>query len=105
MEKTRLLKFLPRTKKEECQIDDHSDPLFRFRGVVLNLTKSALDCLNRISQREKQKDSPSPTLVEDYFLLHHYLNFIERLCREKKDSSSSALTEEYLLLHESMHFE
>jgi hypothetical protein len=83
----------------------HLDPLDRFRGVVLNLTESALDCLNRISQREMQKDSPSPTLVEEYFLLHHYLDFIERLCRGKKDSSSQTLLEEYLLLHESMHFE
>ncbi len=105
MEETRLLKLLPRAKKEESQVDGHLDPLVRFKGVVLNLTESASDCLNRISQREMQKDSPSPTLMEDYFLLHHYLDFIERLCRGKKDSSSSALTEEYLLLHESMHFE
>jgi len=83
MEETRLSKLLPRTKKEECQINDHSDPLLRFRGVVLNLTKSALDCLNRISQREMQKESPSPTLMEDYFLLHHYLDFIKRLCQGK----------------------
>jgi hypothetical protein len=105
MEQTRLLKLLPRTEKEEGQVGDHLDPLVRFRGVVSNLTKSALDCLNRISQREMQKNFPSPTLMEDYFLLHHYLDFIERLCRDRKDSSSSALTEEYLFLHESMHFE
>ncbi len=105
MEETRLLKLLPRAENEEGQVGDQLDPLVRFRGVVSNLTKSALDCLNRISQREMQKSSPSPTLMEDYFLLHHYLDFIERLCRNWKDSSSSALTEEYLLLHESMHFE
>jgi hypothetical protein len=105
MEETRLLKLLPRTEKEEGNAGDDLDPLVRFRGVVSNLTKSALDCLNRISQQEMQKDSPSPTLMEDYFLLHHYLDFIERLCRSKEDSSSSALAEEYLLLHESMHFE
>jgi hypothetical protein len=74
MEETRLLKLLPRTEKEEGQAGDHPDPLARFRGAVSNLTKSALDCLNRISQREMQKDSPSPTLMEDYFLLHHYLD-------------------------------
>ncbi len=105
MEETRLLRLLPSTRKEESQVDDHLDPLVRFKGVILNLTAGASDCLNRISQREIQRDSPSPTLMEDYFLLHHYLDFIERLCRDKKDSSSSALTEEYLLLHESMHFE
>jgi hypothetical protein len=105
MEETRFLKLVPPAKKEESKVDDHSDPLFRFKGVVLNLTESALDCLNRISQQEMQKNSPSPNLMEEYFLLHHYLNFIGRLCRNKKDSSSSTLTEEYLLLYESMHFE
>jgi hypothetical protein len=105
MEEPRLLKLLPRAKEEGSQVDIHLDPLVRFRGVVLNLTEGALETLTRISQREMQKDSPSPSLMEDYFLLHHYLAFIERLCRDKKDSSSSALTEEYLLLHESMHFE
>jgi hypothetical protein len=105
MEETRFLKLLPPAKKEESHGDEHSDPLIRFKGVVLNLTQSALDCLNRVSQREMQKDSPSPSLMEEYSLLHHYLDFIERLCQSKKDSSSEILTEEYLILHESMHFE
>jgi hypothetical protein len=51
------------------------------REVALNLTEGALGCLNRISQGETQKESPSPTLMEDYFLLHHYLDFIKRLCQ------------------------
>jgi hypothetical protein len=104
-EKTRSLKVVPPSKKEVEQVSPNLDPLDRFKGMVLNLTESAYDCLNRISQREMQKDSPSPTLMEEYFLLHHYLDFIERLCRDKKDSSSQTLLEEYLLLHESMHFE
>jgi hypothetical protein len=99
------LKVVPPFKKEADQIDLHLDPLDRFKGTVLNLAGSALDCLNRISQQEMQKDSPSATLMEEYFLLHHYLDFIGRLCRNKKDSSSQTLSEEYLLLHESMHFE
>ena len=78
MEETRLLKLLPRANKEEGQIDDHSDPVVRFRRVVSNVTKSALDCLNRISQREMQKESPSPTLMEDYFLLHQFQNNFRR---------------------------
>jgi hypothetical protein len=104
-EKTRFLKVVPPSQKEVDEVGPHLDPLDRFKGMVLNLTESASDRLNRISQREMQKDSPSPTLVEEYFLLHHYLDFIERLCRGKKDSSSQTLLEEYLLLHESMHFE
>lgn len=104
-QKIPFLKAVPPSKKEVDQVDLHLDPIDRFKGTVLNLAGSALDCLNRISQQEMQKDSPSPTLMEEYFLLHHYLDFIDRLCREKKDSSSQNLSEEYLLLHESMHFE
>ncbi len=104
-EKNRFLKVVSPPKKEVYQESPHLDPLDRLKGTVLNLTKSASECLNRISQREMQKDSPSPTLMEEYFLLHHYLDFIKRLCQGKKDSSLPTPTEEYLLLHESMHFE
>jgi hypothetical protein len=81
MKEPHFLKLIPPAKKQESQIDDHLDPLVRLKGVVLNLTESASDCLNRISQRETQKESPSPALMEDYFLLHHYLDFIKRLCQ------------------------
>jgi hypothetical protein len=103
--KSRFLKVIPPSKKEVAPVGLHLDPLDRLKGTVLNLTESALSCLNRISQQEMEKDSPSSTLMEEYFLLHHYLDFIERLCRAKKDTSSESLMEEYLLLHESMHFE
>jgi hypothetical protein len=104
-EKSRFLKIVSLSKKEVDPVGPHLDPLDRLRGTVLNLVESALDCLNRVAQQEMQKNSPSSTLMEEYFLLHHYLDFIERLCRIKKDSSSENLLEEYLLLHESMHFE
>jgi hypothetical protein len=106
--KSRFLKVIPpskTSKKEADPIGLHLDPLDRLKGTVLNLTENALSCLNRVSQREMQKDSPSSTFMEEYFLLHHYLDFIERLCRGKKDISSETLLEEYLFLHESMHFE
>jgi hypothetical protein len=83
MDETHYLKLVSPPKNEVDQESLNSDPLTRFRGVVLDLTESALDCLNRISQREMEKHSPSPTLMEEYFLLHHYLDFIERLCRDK----------------------
>lgn len=82
-EKTHFLKLVPPSKKEDDQVSPHLDPLVRFRRVVLNLTENALDCLNRISQQEMQKDSPSPNLMEEYFLLHHYLDFIKRFCQGK----------------------
>ena len=81
MEETRFLKLIAPLKKEIDKENLHSDPLSLFKGVVLNLDKSALDCLNRISQQEMQKDSPSSILMEEYFLLHHYLDFIRRLCQ------------------------
>jgi hypothetical protein len=76
-------KLVSPPKKEVGQVEHHSDPLVRFKGLVLNLTQSALDCLNRISQQEMEKDSPSPTLMEEYSLLHHYLDFIKRFCEGK----------------------
>ena len=81
MEETRFLKLISPLKKEIDKENLHSDPLSLFKGVVLNLNESALSCLNRISQQEMQKDSPSATLMEEYFLLHHYLDFIKRLCQ------------------------
>jgi hypothetical protein len=104
-EKIPCLKVVTSSKKESDQVDHHLDPINRFKGTILNLIENALICLNRISQQEMQKDSPSAALMEEYFLLHHYLDFIERLCRVKKDSSSQNLSEEYLLLYESTHFE
>jgi hypothetical protein len=83
MEDTPYLKLVPPSKKEVGQDSPCSDPLIRFKGMVLDLTDSALDCLNQICQQEMEKDSPSPTLLEEYFLLHHHLDFIKRLCRRK----------------------
>jgi hypothetical protein len=80
MKEHHFLKVIPPAKKQESPVNDHLDPLLRFKGVVLNLTENALECLNRTSQREAQKDSLSPILMEEYFLLHHYLDFIKRLC-------------------------
>jgi hypothetical protein len=81
MDEIRFLRLIPPTKKEESKVDHHLDPLDRFKGTVLNLTESAFVCLNRISQREMQKDSPSPSLMEEYFVLHHCLDFIKRFCK------------------------
>jgi hypothetical protein len=105
MDKISFLKLVPPAEKESDLESSLSDPLSRLKGVVLNLTESALDCLNRVSQQEIQKKSPSPNLMEEYSLLHHYLDFTRRLCESKKDSSLQSLSEELLLLHESMHFE
>jgi hypothetical protein len=83
MKEHHFLKVISPGKKQESPINDHLDSLLRFKGVVLNLTENALECLNRISQREAQKDPSLPILMEKYFLLHHYLDFIKRLCGGK----------------------
>jgi hypothetical protein len=85
MEETPHLKLVFPPKKETTQTDQQLDLFARFKGVVLNLTQSALDCLNRISQQERKKDSPSPTLMEEYSLPHHYPDFIKRLCEGKSE--------------------
>ena len=81
-EKNRFLKVVSLGSKEIDPADPALDPLDRFKGTVLNLTESALNRLDRISRREMRKDSPSPALMDEYFLLHHYLDFIKRLCKE-----------------------
>jgi hypothetical protein len=83
MDETYYLKLVPSPKKEEEEVSPHLDSLNRFKKLVLNLSESALECLNRISRREMEKDSPSPSLMEEYFLLYHYLDFIKRLCQVK----------------------
>jgi len=85
MDETRFLKLISSLKKEKTEVSHHTDPLFRFKRVVLNLTESALASLNRISAQEMGKGSPSASLMEEYYLLHHYLDFIRRLCRGKSD--------------------
>jgi hypothetical protein len=81
MDENPVLKLVLTPKREVNQTSSESDPLRRLKGVVLNMTESALDCLNQISHKEMQKESPSPDLVEEYFLIHHYLDFIKRLCQ------------------------
>jgi len=81
MEETHLLKLVYPPKKGADKDNPQLDPLRLFKGVVLNLNEGALSCLNRLSRQEMQKVSPSPTLIEEYFLLHHYLDFIKRLCQ------------------------
>jgi hypothetical protein len=81
MEETYFLKLVFPSQKGIGKDNLHLEQLSLFKRVVLNLNEGALNCLNRISRQEMQKDSPSPTLVEEYFLLHHYLDFIKRLCQ------------------------
>jgi hypothetical protein len=82
MEETRHLKLVPLTGAGIEKVREHRDDLSRFKGLVLSLSGDALDCLNRISRQELEKPSPEYALIDEYFLLHHYLGFIKRLCQK-----------------------
>jgi len=84
MEGNSFLKVIPIPKLPVAKAKPESDSLFRFSHVILNLTSQALDCLQKLAQKEMEKKSPSVKILEEYYLLHHYLIFIKRLCLEKK---------------------
>jgi hypothetical protein len=83
MEETHFLKLVYPPQKSLDKDNPQLDQLSLFKGVVINLNEGALNCLNRISRQEMQKNFPSPTLMEEYSLLHHYLDFIRRLCQRQ----------------------
>ena len=48
------------------------------KAVVKNLTENALKVLNKITANEMSKPEPNAELVEDYYLLLHYLDYTKR---------------------------
>ena len=52
----------------------------RFKAVTGNIVESALNTLDEICAEEIQGENPSPSLLEKYFLLHHYLDYLKRFC-------------------------
>lgn len=75
MEDGIYLKIVKPSKKDEDQLC--LDPLKRFKGVVLNITENAIECVNRLVQLELEKRSPSPDILEDYHLIQHYSAFLK----------------------------
>jgi len=49
-----------------------------FKAVVGSLTEDALKVMNRISAKEMIKPEPNAELVEEYYLLFHYLDYLKR---------------------------
>lgn len=84
MEENQFLKIIHLSKSPVIKFTPLADPLSRFCGIVLNLTSNALDCLQRLARKEMEKKSPSANIMEEYYLLQHYLDFIKRLCLEKR---------------------
>jgi len=52
--------------------------LLRFRAVTRNVVQKALMTLDEISAEEMQREKPSPSRMEKYVVLHHYLDYLKR---------------------------
>jgi len=59
------------------------DQLERFKAVTRDLTEKALEIVNRISANEMSKPMPQAQIVEEYYLIHHYLDFLKRFALKK----------------------
>ncbi len=84
MGKINFLKIVPPRELPVKKVAPLPDPLSRFSGIVLNLTSKALGVVQHLARKEIEKKSPSTNIMEDYYLLYHYLDFIRRLCTEKR---------------------
>jgi len=78
MERLRIVKMEKIEPIPDIDQRGTSDPLERFKAVVRDLTESALEIVNRISANEMSKPEPQAELVENYYLLYHYPNFLKR---------------------------
>ena len=54
--------------------------LLRFKAVTENIVENALNTLDEICAEEIQGKNPLPSRLEKYFRLHHYLDYLKRLC-------------------------
>lgn len=57
--------------------------LLRFKAITRNIVQKALMTLDEISAEEMQGEKPSPSRIEKYYLLHHYLDYLNRFCEGK----------------------
>lgn len=83
----RRLRIVKINKIEPIQPVDQNEkpaPLERFKAVTKDITEKALEIVNRISVNEMSRPQPKAEVVEEYYLLHHYLDFLKRLVSKKK---------------------
>ncbi len=55
----------------------------RFKAVTKDIVQNALKIINEISVEEMQGQNSSPSRIEKYYLLHHYLDYLNRFCERK----------------------
>jgi len=80
------LELVQKTEFEpDTSLDEEPKPhlLEDFKAVVRSLTVDALKVLNKIAADEMSKPEPNSKLVEDYYLLFHYLDFTKRFVSGK----------------------
>ena len=77
MERLRIVKR-DETSVRQMGQNGTTDPLDRFKAITRDLTEKALEVVNRISSHEASKSQPEPELVEEVYLLFHYLDFLKR---------------------------
>jgi len=83
MERLKIVKMEERESIQNINQGEKKDPLERFKAVTRDLTEKALEIVNRISVDEMSKPEPQTELVEDYYLLFHYLDFLRRFVSSK----------------------
>ena len=57
--------------------------LLRFKSLTTNIVQKALTTLDEMSAEEMQGQNSSPSHMEKYVILHHYLDYLNRFCEEK----------------------
>jgi len=83
MERLKIVKMEERESIQNINQSEKKDQFERFKAVTRDLTEKALEIVNRISVNEMSKPEPQTELVEDYYLLFHYLDFLRRLVSSK----------------------
>lgn len=79
MKGLRLVKMEGKESTRDIDQEKTQFPLERFKAAVRDLTEKALEIVNRISINEVNKPKPKVELIEDYYLLYHYLDFLKKL--------------------------
>lgn len=57
--------------------------LLRFKAVTRDIVQNALKIINEVSAEEMQGENSSASRIEKYYLLHHYLDYLNRFCEGK----------------------
>lgn len=78
MERLKVIQLGESKSPRPIKLEGKPDPLTRFKAVTKDLTEKALEIVNKISIDEMNKTEPRKALLEDYYLLFHYLDFLRR---------------------------